>query len=129
MFIVSVLLNLGSRNDTYIETVKIQQSYLFLNYVSAFDDYFTMNGSASGDVTSSVPLPAWLPRDDAIRMLISGGVAYVYMPLRGGVYSQVLNATGNSAMVGFTDNNSLNTINGKMAKPSFIPSGYLVYMR
>lgn len=101
----------------------------FMNYVYAFDEFYRANKTATGDVTASLPLPDWLPRNSDIKAVISNGVGYVYTPVSKGLMSEVLTWTDNSSSVGVTDAASINTLSGSIAKPSFISSGYIVYVR
>lgn len=101
----------------------------FINYVYAFDDYYKQNPNATGDVTQNVSLPAWLPKSTNINMVINNGMGYVYTPASKGMMSEVLRWTSNSSSVGISDAASINTVSGKIAKPSFIGSGYIVYVR
>lgn len=127
--VVAVYQNTNNGNNSYTESVKLNRASLFLNYTSAFDSYYLSSGGASGDVTNNVTLPVWLPTDNAIRMYVDGGYGYVYMPSASGVFSEIMRATDYSALIGFTDNSSIITMTGKISKPSFIPAGYIVYMR
>lgn len=102
---------------------------LFLNYVSAFDQYYVNNKGETGDVTYKVILPQWLPRESSIRMYIVGGYGYVFMPSSSGMLSDIMKTTDNSALVGFSDGSSIISLVGRLAKPSIIPPGYIVYVR
>ncbi|EJH2486503.1 type IV pilus biogenesis protein PilM, partial [Salmonella enterica subsp. enterica serovar Eko] len=44
-------------------------------------------------------------------------------------YNNILKRTEGSVLVGVSDSSSLVTEAGRINKPSFIPSGYIVYMR
>lgn len=116
-------------NTSYHDTLKLSKASLFLNYTTAFDAYYLSNGSANGDVTSKVTLPVWLPKDSTIKMYVNGGYGYVFMPSASGVLSELVRATDYSALVGFTDSNSIITLSGKIQKPGVIPAGYIVYVR
>ncbi|EET2714454.1 type IV pilus biogenesis protein PilM [Escherichia coli] len=129
MFVIVFIANSSTGTESYDDTMRKMKSSRFLNYVAAFDEYYLYNGSASGDVTQNVVLPVWLPRDNAIRMYINGGYGYVFMPTGSGVLSEILKTTDYSLLVGFTDNASIKTSSGVIPKPSFIPSGYIVYVR
>lgn len=129
ILVVMVYQNTISSNEAYNESLKLNKASLFLNYASVFDTYYLANGSASGDVTSKVKLPVWLPADSTIKMNINGGRGYVYMPSASGVFSEILKATDYSVLVGFTDSSTITTLSGKISKPSFIPAGYIVYVR
>ncbi|MGK7247398.1 type IV pilus biogenesis protein PilM [Buttiauxella agrestis] len=129
ILVVMVYQNTISSNEVYNDSLKLNKASLFLNYTSAFDTYYLANGSASGDVTSKVTLPVWLPADSAIRMNVNGGRGYVYMPSASGVLSEILKATDYSVLIGFTDGSTITTLSGKISKPSFIPAGYIVYVR
>lgn len=101
----------------------------FMNYVYSFDEFYRANKTATGDVTASLSVPDWLPRNSDIKAVISNGVGYVYTPVSKGLMSEVLTWTDNSSSVGVTDANGINTLSGSIAKPSFIGSGYIVYVR
>ncbi|MDY8671295.1 type IV pilus biogenesis protein PilM [Escherichia coli] len=116
-------------NDSYNESLKLNKASLFLNYTTAFDNYYLSNANVTGDVTSNVILPVWIPKDSFIKMYVNGGYGYVYMPSEKGVISELMKITDYSALIGVTDRTSIVTITGKVAKPSFIPEGYIVYMR
>jgi hypothetical protein len=127
---ISGLVLLDSERRDIFESTDIQtKAGQFLNYVYAFDAYRQTNAGANGDVTNSVPLPAWLPQNANIKMYVSGGVGFVYTPTSKGVYTEVLKESGNSSAVGITDNSNINTVSGTVAKPNFINSGYIVYVR
>jgi len=101
----------------------------FMNYVYAFDEYKSANSSATGDVTNLLPLPEWLPKNADIKTVISDGVGYVYTPNTKGLMSNIMIWTDNSSSVGVTDGANINTLSGAVIKPSFIGSGYIVYIR
>ncbi|WP_340621876.1 type IV pilus biogenesis protein PilM [Xenorhabdus siamensis] len=121
--------NLFGGREEYNETLKLNKASLFLSYTSAFDAYYVANGGANGDVTNSVSLPSWLPVDSSIRMYISSGTGYIFMPSTSGVLSEIMRRTDYSAWVGFSDDTSITTLSGKLNKPSFIPTNYIVYVR
>jgi len=129
VLVVAFYQNSFEGNNSYNESLKLNKASLFLNYTSAFDVYYLSNGSANGDVTNKVTLPIWLPVDNTIKMYVNGGYGYVFMPSASGVLSEIMRATDYSALVGFTDNTSIITLSGKIAKPGFIPTGYIVYVR
>ncbi|EGH9360821.1 type IV pilus biogenesis protein PilM [Salmonella enterica] len=116
-------------DKSFVETSRESNAALFLNYVTAFDSYFLNNGSATGDVTTKITLPMWLPNDGSIRMYISGGYGYVFMPSSSGLLSEIMKSTDNSLLVGFSDSTSIVTLGGRISKPAFIPPGYIVYLR
>lgn len=62
-------------------------------------------------------------------MVIDGDVGYVYTPASKGVMREVIEWTRNSASVGLSDAVYIHTLSGKIQKPSFIGSGYIVYVR
>lgn len=129
LLVVALYQNSLEGNKSYDKTLKLTKASLFLNYTSAFDNYYLYNASANGDVTSKVAVSAWLPVDSTIKMYITGGYGYVYMPSASGVLSEIMRATGYSALIGFSDNDSITTLAGKLSKPAFIPAGYIVYVR
>ncbi|KMV67231.1 hypothetical protein AI28_21975, partial [bacteria symbiont BFo1 of Frankliniella occidentalis] len=98
-----------------------------MNYVYAFDEYINANKSATGDVTANIPLPQWLPKNSAIKTVISNGVGYVYTPNSKGLMSELMIWTDNSSSVGVSNATNINTLSGPVKKPSFIGSGYIVY--
>ncbi|EDT7989585.1 type IV pilus biogenesis protein PilM, partial [Salmonella enterica subsp. enterica serovar Johannesburg] len=102
---------------------------LFLNYVNVFDSYYELNPDYNGDVTHNVTAPSWLPANVDIKMFIENKRGYVFMPAYPGVYNNILKRTEGSVLVGVSDSSSLVTEAGRINKPSFIPSGYIVYMR
>lgn len=101
----------------------------FMNYVYAFDTYYQANSGVNGDVTASVPLPMWLPKNSSIKMYVSNKVGYVYMPVSKGVFNEVLKITDFSSAVGVTDASNINIISGKVSKPGFIGINNIVYVR
>ncbi|WOI84401.1 MULTISPECIES: type IV pilus biogenesis protein PilM [Enterobacteriaceae] len=127
--LVAFYQNSDDSKESYNESLRTNKASLFLNYTSAFDTYYLTHSSANGDVTSQVTLPTWLPVDTTVKMNVSGGYGYVYMPSISGVLSEVMKATDNSALVGISDNTVIKTNSGTIAKPTFIPAGYIVYVR
>lgn len=121
--------NTDGGNESYNKSLRINKASLFLNYTSAFDSFYLANNSANGDVSSQVTLPVWMPVSSSIKMYVSNGYGYVFMPSESGVLSEIMKATDYSALVGVSDNSVIKTNSGTMAKPSFIPSGYIVYVR
>lgn len=122
-------LNLSNENDEYNDTVVSNRASMFMNYASTFDSFYLANPSANGEVTSKVSLPSWVPVDNTIKMHIESGLGYVYMPSQQGILSKVTSQTDGSALVGITDSSFINTNRAKLKKPTFIPAGYLVYVR
>lgn len=113
-----------------LELTDIQtKSGQFMNYVYAFDTYYQANSGVNGDVTASVPLPTWLPKNSGIKMYVSNKVGYVYMPVSKGIFNEVLKITDFSSAVGVTDASSINTVSGKVSKPGFIGINNIVYVR
>jgi len=129
VFFIAVYQNSVVDNSSYAETVKVNKASLFLIYTTSFDNFYLNNSSATGDVTNKVTLPSWLPADNTVKMFISGGYGYVFMPSTSGVFSELVESTNNSTLVGFSDATSITTLSGKLAKPSFIPPNYIVYIR
>ncbi len=129
ILVITIFQNSIGSNDSYNVSLKSNKALLFLNYTTAFDNYYLNNNNQDGDVTNKIKLPAWLPVDSSIKMFINGGAGYVYMPSASGIFSVIMEKTNNSALIGFTYNNSIVTSTGKVAKPYFIPDGYIVYMR
>ncbi|PHM25090.1 type IV pilus biogenesis protein PilM [Xenorhabdus budapestensis] len=129
MLVIVFCQNFFDGREDYNETLKLNKASLFLNYTAAFDAYYLSNGGANGDVTNFVLLPSWLPVDSSIRMYISSGAGYIFMPSASGVLSEIMKRTDYSAWVGFSDDTSIITLSGKLNKPSFIPANYIVYVR
>lgn len=121
--------SLLSDSEPRDELLELNKSTLFLNYVSAFDTYYSSHANSNGDITKQISLPVWLPSEKSIKMYVDGGYGYVFMPSSKGVLAEVLRATDYSALIGFTDLNSIITANGVIQKPAFIPQGYIVYVR
>lgn len=128
MVIVSLTGMLSSKNSLDITQADISAKN-FLNYVLAFDEYLLSHDIINGDVTNDVVIPTWLPVNSEIKMIISAGYGYIFMPSSPGMLANVQQITGNSAMVGVSDSASISTPLGAIAKPGFIPSGYIVYVR
>ncbi|ELN0824797.1 type IV pilus biogenesis protein PilM [Salmonella enterica] len=121
--------NLRADNDSYAVSLREGKALLFLNYVNVFDSYYELNPDYNGDVTHNVTAPSWLSGNVDIKMFIENKRGYVFMPAYPGVYNNILKRTEGSALVGVSDSSSLVTEAGRINKPSFIPSGYIVYMR
>ncbi|MBG6246671.1 oxidoreductase (plasmid) [Candidatus Symbiopectobacterium sp. 'North America'] len=128
MVIVSLTGMLSSKNSLDITQADISAKN-FVNYVLAFDEYLLSHDVINGDVTNDVVIPTWLPVNSEIKMIISAGYGYIFMPSSPGMLANVQQITGNSAMVGVSDSASISTPLGAIAKPAFIPSGYIVYVR
>lgn len=128
MVIVSLTGMLSSRNKIEDTQADITAKN-FLNYVLAFDDYLLSHDVINGDVTNEVVIPTWLPVNSNIKMIISAGYGYIFMPSSPGMLANVQQITGNSAMVGVSDSAGISTPLGVIEKPAFIPSGYIVYVR
>ncbi|HAS8353299.1 TPA: hypothetical protein I7721_19630 [Vibrio vulnificus] len=101
----------------------------FMIYVSAFDDFHKINTTVTGEVTGFVKIPEWLPENKNIKMVIEGGVGYIYMPDSPGLMDQVIKLSNNSSHVGISNNTEIMTVSGGVIKPNFIGSGYIVFMR
>lgn len=129
IMIVAILTNNNQSDSKLQEAKRTVTIQLFLNYVSCFDEYYQNHKTEYGDVTEKVTLPAWMPVDTSIRMYINPDAAYVFMPSSSGILSGLLKMTENSAMVGYSDNSNIITLAGKLAKPVYIPAGYIVYVR
>lgn len=127
--LVSSMSYLTERKRYDVITDADSKANVFIRYAFAFDEYYVSNSSATGDVSKQVNLPSWIAVDPTIRAYISNGVGYVFMPLSTGLFSAVLAATSNSSMIGVSDSGYITTVSGKLSKPSFIPSGYIVYVR
>jgi hypothetical protein len=128
---VSILLscvNEASR-DNVASVTRMQQSGQFLHYVSAFNDLWTGQTPADGDAGTRIALPDWLPRNTGIQLRISGGAGYVYAPSSPGFFAQLMEDTENSSHFGLSEAAGINTPAGRLARPSFIPAGYVVYVR
>lgn len=128
---VSILLSCVSerQRDQVANVTKEKSTGQFLNYVSAFNDLYTSGTPPDGDAASRISLPGWLPQSSNVHLRISNGIGYVFTPASPGLYSQVLQETENSAHFGLSDTAGINTPSGRIARPDFIPAGYLVYVR
>lgn len=121
--------NLDNSKDQYEQSLRTNKSSSFISYTTAFDNYYYENKNDNGDVTDKVKIPIWIPKNNTVKMYISGGNGYIYMPLESGVFSEVLKATDYSALVGISDDSVIKTSSGTITKPVFIPSGNIVYVR
>ncbi len=80
-------------------------------------------------MTHNVTAPSWLPANVDIQMFIENKRDMCLCPRTQCVYNNILKRTEGSVLVGVSDSSSLVTEAGRINKPSFIPSGYIVYMR
>lgn len=128
---VSILMSCVSdrSRDTVTDVTQAQLAGQFLNYVSAFNELWTAGTTADGDASGRVMLPGWLPLSTKIYLRISGGEGYVYTPSSPGFYAQLMQETDNSSHFGLSDAAGINTTAGRLARPDFIPAGYVVYVR
>ncbi|WP_042958393.1 type IV pilus biogenesis protein PilM [Erwinia tasmaniensis] len=128
---VSILLSCvnDANRDTLANAQQAQQSGQFLHYVSAFNDLWVADTPPDGDAASRITLPDWLPQSSSIRLRISGGAGYVYTPSSPGFYAQLMEDTEYSSHFGMSDAAGINTPSGRLARPDFIPAGYVVYVR
>ncbi|HEB4876195.1 TPA: type IV pilus biogenesis protein PilM [Kluyvera ascorbata F0526] len=128
---VSILLSCvnDANRDGVASVTQAQLSGQFLNYVSAFNDLWNGTTPADGDAAARITLPDWLPRNAGIQLRISGGAGYIYAPSSPGFYAQLLEDTENSSHFGLSDAAGINTPSGRLSRPDFIPSGYVVYVR
>ncbi|MHB9331375.1 type IV pilus biogenesis protein PilM [Phytobacter ursingii] len=129
IMIIALLTNNNQSDNNLKEAKRDVTIQLFLNYITYFDEYYQNHKTEYGDVTDKVALPTWMPIDTSIRMYVNPDAAYVFMPSSSGILSGLLKITENSAMVGYSDSNNIITLAGKITKPAFIPSGYIVYVR
>lgn len=128
---VSILLSvvINVQKETVSSVTEQQLTSQFLNYADALNDRYLSGTPADGDVTATITLPGWQPRNNQISVRVSGGIGYVFMPSSPGVLSQLLQDTDNSAHIGLTDSAGIHTPAGIVSRPSFIPAGYVVYVR
>lgn len=128
---VSILLSCvdSARRENVASVIQGQQAGQFLHYVSAFNDLWTGNTPTDGDAAVRINLPSWLPRSADIQLRISGGAGYVYTPSSPGFYAQLMEDTEYSSHFGMSDAAGINTPSGRLARPDFIPAGYVVYVR
>lgn len=126
--IVLSFVNDASRNNV-ARVTQAQQAGQFINYVYAFNDLWTAKTPADGDAAARIKLPAWQPLNTSIQMRISGGAGYVFTPSSPGFYQQLMEDTENSSHFGLSDAAGINTPAGRLARPDFIPVGYVVYVR
>ncbi|MBY4841280.1 type IV pilus biogenesis protein PilM [Pantoea sp. DY-5] len=133
VLLAAVSILLSCVNDVSRESVasvtQAQLSGQFLNYVAAFNDLWTGSTPAEGDAAARITLPSWLPRNTGIQLRISGGTGYVFTPSSPGLYAQLMGDTENSSHFGLSDAAGINTPSGRIARPDFIPAGYVVYVR
>ncbi|EOW6411065.1 MULTISPECIES: type IV pilus biogenesis protein PilM [Cronobacter] len=129
--VVSILLScVSDANRDKVSTVSQQQTAgQFLHYVSALNDLYETGTPADGDADNRITLPGWLPPNSTIKLRISGGIGYVFMPASPGLFTQILQETENSLHYGLSDATGINTNSGRLVRPGFIPPGYVVYMR
>lgn len=125
--LLSVVINI--QKETVAVVTQQQLSSLFLNYAEALNDRYLSGTPADGDMTATITLPVWQPRSSQIVVRVSGGVGYIFMPSSPGVLSQLLQDTENSAHIGLSDATGIRTLAGVVPRPSFIPAGYVVYVR
>ncbi|AVF38204.1 type IV pilus biogenesis protein PilM [Rahnella sikkimica] len=125
--LLSVVINI--QKETIAVVTQQQLSSLFLNYAEALNDRYLSGTPADGDMTATITLPVWQPRSSQIVVRVSGGVGYIFMPSSPGVLSQLLQDTENSAHIGLSDATGIRTPAGVVPRPSFIPAGYVVYVR
>ena len=128
---VSILLSCS--NDKSLNVVasatQAQRAGQFFHYVSAFNELWAGNTPADGDATGRITLPTWLPRDTRIQLRISNGAGYVFTPSSPGLFAQLMEETEYSSHFGLSDTAGINTASGRLVRPTFIPSGYVVYVR
>ncbi|MEN4610290.1 type IV pilus biogenesis protein PilM [Pantoea agglomerans] len=128
---VSILMSCVSdaNRDSVADVTQAQLAGQFLNYVSAFNDLYASGTPPDGDAAGRVSLPSWLPRSNKIQLRISSGTGYVYAPSSPGFYTQLMEDTENSSHFGLADAAGISTPSGRLARPDFIPAGYVVYVR
>ncbi|ENG4975170.1 type IV pilus biogenesis protein PilM [Escherichia coli] len=131
LFSYAILFNLNDDiNRASVESINNETvAFNFLSATKAFDDYYSVHPEVSGDVTELVDYQSWLPVNKSVKMVVANGVGYVYSPATVGVYSLLLEKTGGSSFLGFSDSAWIKTPSGKISKPSFIGTDYIVYMR
>lgn len=100
----------------------------FFLYVEQLDGFLSANPTFTGSVTNQIQFPAWLIKNDDIKMYVENGHGYVYMPAKSNVYESLISRTENSSMIGLTDAISIITNLGGIPKPAIIPQNYIVYM-
>lgn len=128
---VSILLSCvnDERRENVADVTRAQLAGQFLHYASALNDLYTNGVPADGDVTAKVVLPDWLPQNSLIRIQISAGTGYAFTPSSPGLLSELQLETENSSHFGLSDAAGINTPTGRLARPGFIPAGYVVYVR
>lgn len=128
---VSIMLScVSDKSRDRVDVVSQEQlAGQFLNYVAAFNELWSAGTPADGDAAGRVSLPGWLSQNSSIRLYVSGGAGYAFMPATPGLYAQLLQETENSAHFGLSDDAGINTPSGQLVRPGFIPAGYVVYVR
>lgn len=131
LFLYSLLSNISENATNEINDDVLTEKVVlrFLAATAAFDEYYRNNSTISGDVTEQVDYPDWLQVNDEIKMVITDGVGYVYTPASKGIYSKLLLKTEGSSLMGYTDEQTINTPSGKIPKPSYISADSIVYVR
>ncbi|WP_208951052.1 type IV pilus biogenesis protein PilM [Rahnella sp. ChDrAdgB13] len=129
--VVSILLSIitDAQTENIAVVTQEQQAAQFLNYVDAFNDLYTSGTPADGDVATRITLPAWQPRNNQIQLRVSGGTGYVFTPSTPGLFALLMQETENSSHFGLSDVTGINTPAGRLARPGFVPTGYVVYVR
>ncbi|MCR8998652.1 type IV pilus biogenesis protein PilM [Rahnella perminowiae] len=128
---VSILLSIitDAQTKNVAVVTQEQQAAQFLNYVGALNDLYSSGTPADGDVTTRITLPAWQPHGNQIQLRISSGTGYAFTPSSPGLFAQLMQMTENSTHFGLSDATGINTPAGKLTRPGFLPSGYVVYVR
>lgn len=128
---VSILLSCvnNEQREKITEVTIEQQAGQFLNYVAAFNELYASGTPADGDAAGRIALPGWIPRSSNIQLRVSSGTGYVFTATSPGFYSRLLLETEGSSHFGLSDAAGINTPSGRIARPGFIPAGYVVYVR
>lgn len=127
----AILLNqvVDSSKDNF-DSVKIEKrSTNFLIYSNGLDNYLISHPSYKGDVTTLINVPQWLGNDNTIKAYADNGVGYIYTSNAPSLLSAILTLTDGSSQIGVSNASQIITSSGNVAKPSYIPDNYVVYIR
>ncbi|NPE55915.1 type IV pilus biogenesis protein PilM [Dickeya dadantii] len=119
---------------SFLENALTDSSYTdtsaksFITYAERSIEWKKNNPNTAGDMTNTILTPSWLSQRSDIRVYSDGMKVYVFMKLSPGVITEINKLTGNSAFIGLSTSVDIKTNYGAVAKPSFIPADYVVYI-